>query len=228
MLRTVRPFELKFASDSKPGSFSGYGAAFHNIDDGGDVIVKGAFHDTLVDWKARGKMPKMLWHHGLGMSSEDLLPIGYWTALEEDDHGLKVEGQLIALDTDRGRTLHEGMMAGAIDAMSITYSVIESAFGKRDGESFRAITKLDLFEVGPVLWGMNDQAGIEAAKASRPIRTIREFESFLRDAGGFSIAAAKAIASGGFKANPTPRDEGGMAKELAALRERAAGVFTTP
>ena len=123
MLRTTRPFELKFASDTKPGSFSGYGAVFDNIDDGGDIIVKGAFRDTLAEWKARGKMPKMLWHHGLGMSSEDLLPIGYWTGMEEDDHGLKVEGQLIALDTDRGRTLHEGMMAEAIDAMSISYSV---------------------------------------------------------------------------------------------------------
>ena len=102
MLRTTRPFELKFASDVKPGSFSGYGAVFDNIDDGGDMIVKGAFADTLAGWKIKGKMPKMLWHHGLGMSSEDLLPIGYWTAMEEDDHGLKVEGQLIALDSDRG------------------------------------------------------------------------------------------------------------------------------
>ena len=83
----------------------------------------GGAGDTLAEWKARGKMPKMLWHHGLGMSSEDLLPIGYWTGMEEDDHGLRVEGQLIALDTDRGRTLHEGMMAEAIDAMSISYSV---------------------------------------------------------------------------------------------------------
>ena len=90
MLRTTRPFELKFASDTKPGSFSGYGAVFDNIDDGGDIIVKGAFRDTLAGWQAKGKMPKMLWHHGLGMSSEDLLPIGYWTGMEEDDHGLKV------------------------------------------------------------------------------------------------------------------------------------------
>ena len=70
MLRTTRPFELKFASDVKPGSFSGYGAVFDNIDDGGDMIVKGAFADTLAAWKAKGKMPKMLWHHGLGMSAE--------------------------------------------------------------------------------------------------------------------------------------------------------------
>jgi phage head maturation protease len=69
------------------------------------------------------------------------------------------------------------MMAGAIDAMSIAYSVIESAFGKRDGESFRAITKLDLFEVGPVLWGMNDQAGIEAANRRPILFTILMMET---------------------------------------------------
>jgi hypothetical protein len=117
-------------------------------------------------------------------------------------------------------------MAEAIDAMSITYSVVESSYGKLAGETFRSISKLDLYEVGPVLWGMNEQAGIEDAKASKNIKTIRDFESFLRDAGGFSIAAAKAIASGGYKANPTPRDEGGTAKELEALRDRATSVFS--
>ena len=226
MLRTTRPFELKFASDTKPGSFSGYGAVFDNIDDGGDMIAKGTFADTLAEWKTKGKMPKMLWHHGLGMSSEDLLPIGYWTGMEEDDHGLKVEGQLDPIDTERGRTLFAGLKNGSIDAMSITYVAVDYAFGKTAAEPFRTIARVDLYEVGPVLWGMNQLAGIEDAKAASKIRTIRDFEAFLRDAGGFSLAAARAIASGGYKANPTPRDEGGM-DELLALRRQAEGIFTT-
>jgi hypothetical protein len=85
---------------------------------------------------------------------------------------------------------------------------------------------LEIFFTRSRPYKKNDQATIEDAKASKNIKTIRDFESFLRDAGGFSIAAAKAIASGGFKANPTPRDEGGTAKKLEALRNRAASVFS--
>ena len=76
MLRTTRPFELKFAAGAKPGQFSGYGAVFGNVDDGGDVLVRGAFAASLADWKARGKLPKMLWQHGLGAAAEDKMPVG--------------------------------------------------------------------------------------------------------------------------------------------------------
>lgn len=48
-------------------------------------------------------------------------------------------------------------------------------------------------------------------EAPRAEMTIRDFEAFLRDAGGFSHADARRIASVGFKAEPDPRDEGGAA-----------------
>ena len=227
MRRTAtRPFEIKFAKDGPPGTFSGYGAVFGNVDDGGDVLVKGAFAASLAGWKARGKLPKMLWQHGLGASAEDKMPVGYWTAIEEDAHGLKVVGQLDPIDTERGRTLLAGLRNGSIDAMSITYSAVDVAYGKTAADPVRTITKVELYEVGPVLWGMNPLAGIEDAKAASRIRTIRDFEAFLRDAGGFSHAAARAIASGGYKANPNPRDEGGM-DDLLDLQRQAESLFST-
>ena len=225
-LTATRPFEVKFAKDGPPGSFSGYGAVFGNVDDGGDVLVKGAFAASLAGWKARAKLPKMLWHHGMGAAAEDKRPVGYWTAIEEDAHGLKVEGQLDPIDTERGRTLLAGLRNGSIDAMSITYSAVDFVYGKAATDPFRTITKVELYEVGPVLWGMNPLAGIEDAKAASRIRTIRDFEAFLRDAGGFSHTAARAIASGGYKANPNPRDEGGM-DDLLDLQRQAERIFST-
>lgn len=62
----------------------------------------------------------------------------------------------------------------------------------------------------------NGKARVGAVKAA-DIKTIREFEDFLRDSGGFSHSAAKAIASGGFKA-ADPRDEDGA--DLAELLRR--------
>ena len=159
MRRTAtRPFEIKFAKDGPPGTFSGYGAVFGNVDDGGDVLVKGAFAASLAGWNARGKLPKMLWQHGLGAAAEDKMPVGYWTAIEEDAHGLKVAGQLDPIDTERGRTLLAGLRNGSIDAMSITYSAVDVAYGKTAADPVRTITKVELYEVGPVLWGMNPLA----------------------------------------------------------------------
>jgi ATP-dependent Clp protease protease subunit len=48
----------------------------------------------------------------------------------------------------------------------------------------------------------------ESAEKAPRFETIREFEDFLRDEGGLSNAAAKAIAASGFKnAESEPRDE---------------------
>lgn len=217
--------EVKFAEGdgAPPGTFSGYGAVFNNEDGGGDVILKGAFKKTLKEWKARGKLPKMLWMHGY---DDNRLPVGVWNSMAEDEKGLAVEGRLIALETDRGRLLHEGMKSGAIDAMSITYVATDVKYGTKEGDPWRTIKELDLYEVGPVLFGMNEEALIGEAKAAGKIKTIRDFEDFLRDVGGYSNANAKAIASRGFKAADL-RDEGDVASDLADMRKRVAGLFTT-
>src|SRR5262245_1760553 len=79
---------LKFAGDDEEaGTFTGYGAVFNNVDAGGDLIVKGAFKETLREWKKERKLPKMLWQHGGGWagSAADMLPIGKWLSMEEDD-----------------------------------------------------------------------------------------------------------------------------------------------
>ena len=92
--------ELKFASDAEPGTISGYGAVFNNEDRGGDVILKGAFKDTLKDARKSGIWPVMFLDHGPYYGGGDL-PLGVWTSLEEDDYGLRVEGK-VAVGTERG------------------------------------------------------------------------------------------------------------------------------
>lgn len=211
-------FEVKFADGGQPGEFAGYGAVFNNVDQGGDLIVKGAFRKSLAAWKAKGKLPKMLLQHG-GAFSDGMLPIGVWTSMEEDEVGLKVSGKLYGLDTDRGKLVYEGMKAGSLDGLSIGYRAVDFRLGSKLGDPPRTLKEVDLYEVSVVLFGMNDKALVNSVKATDGIRTVRDFETFLRDVGGFSNAAAKAIASGGFKANPDPRDEVGQA-DVDALAER--------
>lgn len=200
------PFEVKFADGATPGTFDGYGAVFGNVDSYGDVIQKGAFKETLRDWNKSKKLPPMLVQHGGWMMTDmDALPVGMWEAMSEDDTGLHVKGRLINLDTERGKTIHGAMKEGALDGMSIGYRAKEFSLGTKPDEPRRTLKKIDLMEVSVVTFPANGKARVSAVKSAGLIKTIREFEDFLRDA-GFSNAQAKAIASRGFKASD-PRDE---------------------
>ena len=97
-LHTVcRLTELKFSDDKTTDAmhFSGYAAAFGNIDAYGDVIEPGAFAQFLSDANS-GKQPwpAMLSQHGgmMSVTAEDMTPVGVWTSLVEDGAGLKAEG----------------------------------------------------------------------------------------------------------------------------------------
>lgn len=215
----LTPLEFKFADDGAAvGTFEGYGAVFGNVDSYGDVIQKGAFKDTLKEWKKQKKLPPMLVQHGGWMITDmDALPIGKWEEMDEDDTGLRVKGRLINLDTERGKTIHGAMREGALDGMSIGYRAKEFALGTKPDEPRRTLKKVDLVELSVVTFPANGKARVDAVKSADDIKTIREFEDFLRDVGGFSNAAAKAIAAGGFKATD-PRDEDGA--DIAALLRR--------
>lgn len=215
--------EVKFASD-KTGVFSGYGAITGNVDAGGDMLDKGAFKGTLREWEDKGKLPPMLLQHGGGFlgGADDMLPVGKWTSMEENSKGLKVEGELFAMGTERGQYIYEGLKAGALDGLSIGYRPKEFVLGTKPGQPRRTLKSVDLVELSIVTFPMNDKARIGAVK-SAGIKTIREFEDFLRDVGGYSHSAAKAIAAGGFKATD-PRDEDGA--DLAAIIRRNIATLT--
>jgi HK97 family phage prohead protease len=219
-------FEVKFATGAKDGTFEGYGAMFGNVDSYGDVIEKGAFKDTLRAWEDKGKYPPMLLQHGGGMfggNAEDMLPVGKYTSMEENSKGLKVTGELFALNTEKGQYIYEGLKAGVLDGLSIGFIAKKYTMGTKPSEPRRKLEAIDLKELSIVTFPANDRARVGGVKSGRDIKTIREFEEFLRDAGSFSRAAARAIAEGGFKANAEPRDEDGG--ELAELIRRNINIL---
>ena len=185
--------ELKAAPDAGADSmtFSGYGAVFGNMDAYGDVIANGAFTKTIADFKTSGVWPAMLSQHGgWDMSAESLTPIGVWTEMREDEHGLYVEGRLA--DTPRGREMYALMNMQprpAINGMSIGFRAIEWANRSKPDEP------------------------------RRTLKRVRDAEKALRDA-GFSRVQAKAILADGFRAMPLRDAEEGGVGELAALVRR--------
>jgi HK97 family phage prohead protease len=229
--------EVKLAGDDT-GTFSGYGAVFGNVDGHGDVIEHGAFADSLAEWKSRGKWPKMLLQHGgFGLGSDDMMPVGQWTEMREDRKGLKVDGRLFAMNTERGQYIYEGLKSGELDSLSIGYQTEDSRSETRDGDHVRVLTKIKLWEVSIVTFPANDKARISSVK-TLTLEELRELEAKLRD-GGLSQREA-VTASAIFKkwlrrdaAAPisNPRDEGvpgadDVLKSLSRLTDSTwSGVF---
>jgi HK97 family phage prohead protease len=185
--------DCKLAGDAT-GTFSGYGAVFGNIDSYGDVIERGAFKDTLLAWQSKGKWPKMLLQHGgMGIGAEDMMPVGQWTSMSEDAKGLKVEGKLFALNTERGQYIYEGLKSGELDSLSIGYQTDAAYDTVKDGVTLRHLTKLNLWEVSIVTFPANDKALISSVKTLTQ-EELRDLEDALRD-GGLSRTDSKTAVS---------------------------------
>jgi len=182
-------FEIKKEPDAD-GVFEGYASVFGIVDQGLDVVERGAFTKSI----GSGRSVKLLWQHDSGQ------PIGVWDEIKEDERGLFVKGRLLK-DVQKGAEAMALMRAGAIDSMSIGYRTVEAI--AEGGGSIRKLMELDLFEVSLVTFPMLPDAKITAIKS---IKTIREFEKALRDA-GFSKTEAKAIAADGFKGLSDHRDD---------------------
>ena len=112
---TRKSFNLEIKAVQEDGFFR-YGAVFGNIDWYNDVILPGAFTASIAKWRAKNKMPPVLWNHN------DSEPIGVYTNIYEDEKGLYVEGKLLIDDVPRAKSTHALLKAGAIDGLSIGYS----------------------------------------------------------------------------------------------------------
>lgn len=203
-------FALEVKGLDDAGLFEGYASTFGERDLGGDIVVAGAFTKTLKASGAKGV--KMFADH------DPTKRIGVWTDIIEDQKGLYVKGRLL-LSKQAGKDAYIDLKEGVIDAMSIGYSAVDHSYDGR--RKARMLKELKLFEISLLPFGMNENARVTGVKAANDIKTIREFEDFLRDVGGYSHAAAKAIAAGGFKA-ADPRDEDDADAIAALLRRNIA------
>lgn len=185
-------FNLSLQTINEAGFFSGYASVFNVLDNHSDIILKGAFAKSIL--KKKLKDIKLLWQHKVDE------PIGYFTLIKENEEGLYVEGRLLINDLQRAKEAYVLLKNGAIDGLSIGYSVKESHFDTN--KNARIIKSLELFEISLVTFPANESAGVTHIKNSVP-QTLREFEQFLRDA-GFSKKSATSIALFGFK--ETKRD----------------------
>lgn len=206
MERLIAPIEIKAAKSD--GTFTGYAAVFGNVDLGYDVIEPGAFKSAKVT--KDGKL-RIAIGHNLNMLAGK-------ASFEQDDRGLRVEGQL-SLGVSYVRDQYELMKDGVLDGLSVGFNILRDGadYEERHGKHVRVIKAAELWEFSIVPFGMNPEALVDSVKAA----SIRDFEAQLRGL-GYSQAEAKALASGGFKSlghRDGDRDSETLADVIANLKQ---------
>ena len=187
----VRDFDFEVKAVGEDGTFSGYGSVWGVVDSYNEIVAPGAFTESLAEIASKGRPVPVLWQH---RSSE---PIGSWTNLKEDDHGLWGDGRILLDAGDMERRAHAHMKARTVTGLSIGYWVRESSYDEKTG--IRTLTKLELVEISLVTFPANDDARVEAVKfklAHGELPTDRELEKFLREAGFSKTRAAGLVTHG--------------------------------
>ena len=157
------PVRVKFDEDGlEDGQFVGYASVFGNIDSYGDVVMPGAFANTLAEWKASGNSLPVLYGHNM-MDPE--FNIGHVLEASEDERGLKVRSQL-DLDSPKGSAAYRAVKGKRISQMSFAYDVVKGSPATRDGVDVYEIHEVKLYEVSLVLIGANQETSILAVKAA--------------------------------------------------------------
>ena len=156
-----------------PGTFEGLVSVFGNVDYGGDRVHRGAFKESLAEWKAKGRSVPILWSH-----DHEAPPIGVVTEAVENNEGLRVKGSLLTEDNPQAKAVYAAMKAGALHEFSFGYQVREFKDTVTEaGDKVRELIKLGLGEVSPVFRGMNPATrlmGVKSDTATDEIRAIDE------------------------------------------------------
>lgn len=177
--------------------FEGYASKFNGVDSYGDTILPGAYKNTLTDLRKAGRSPKMFFNH-----KQWELPVGKFRKFEEDEDGLFVAGSLT-----KGMSIVEDLKLalsdGTLDGMSV-------GIGLKAGEDYEwvedpksSITRIIknvsmLREISLVTFPADDKGRIDMDSIKSEldhVKTVQDLERFLRDAGGFSKAAAATVLS---------------------------------
>jgi HK97 family phage prohead protease len=143
---------------SSDGRFAGYASVFNAIDEGGDIVLPGAFRKTLRE-RGRDRI-RLLFQH------DPKEPVGLWDRIAEDGFGLWAEGRLVP-GVPRADALRRLIEQGAIDGLSIGFRTVKAARDR--GSGHRRIAEIDLWEISIVTFPMMAEARI----GTRP-RAARE------------------------------------------------------
>ena len=130
------------------GRFSGYASLFNRRDASGDVVMAGAFAQSLA--RRRDRI-RLLFQH------DPKEPVGIWEAIGEDALGLFVAGRLVP-GVPRAEALRRLIENRALDGLSIGFRTVKAS--REAGTGHRRLHEIDLYEISIVTFPMMEDARI--------------------------------------------------------------------
>lgn len=144
--------EVKSFND-ETGEFEGYASTYGNVDNGNDMVCKGAFDDTL----AAGQLPALCLQHKMDNV------IGEWLDMKSDAKGLWVKGK-IWINKGIGDAERAWLMLKSKGPKGLSIGFIAKA-AKKAANGVRMITKAALKEISVVTYPMNELAQVTSMKS---------------------------------------------------------------
>ena len=168
MLIKERACQVKTTDSDKSleeGEFLAYPSTFTRTPDSyGDVVAKGAFADTIDEWKQSGKtMPVMYGHR---MDDPDY-NVGGVEDMGEDDHGWWIKGRF-DMDSPKAAQVYRLIKEGRLSQLSFAFDVLdEGTVELDDGTKANELRKLEVYEASFVPVGANQDTSIVDIKSAR-------------------------------------------------------------
>src|SRR5690625_1419415 len=157
-------FDVKTGADEEQEevTFTAYASFFGNMDSCVDVVVKGAYEDTLREWESPGNTMPLLYSHRMDDPDYN---IGSILEAKEDDHGLWVKGKL-DLDSPKGAQCYRLLKGRRLNQLSYAYDVTEGGPAQKDGEHFYELRGIKAYEISLTPIGANQETEVLAVKAA--------------------------------------------------------------
>src|SRR2546430_8158547 len=115
----IVPVEWKSAAGGGPGELEGYVSVFGNVDQGGDVVMPGAFKNRLRYWAKQAQPLPLIADHEL--STEGV--IGSVHDAREDSTGLRIRARFSS--DAKAQSVRTKMIEGHVRGMSFTYEAVK-------------------------------------------------------------------------------------------------------
>ena len=172
MERKSFPFELEDKGlDPEARTFQGYAAVMGNVDEGNDMIIKGAFKKTIQEM---GERVKVFFIHDfmqpigkvldLREVPKGKLPQSVLDRAPDATGGLYVKGYISP--TTKGNDALALMRDTVLDELSIGYDSVKEEMkeAEEDEKPVRLLREIKLYDISPVPLAMNPAAMITSVK----------------------------------------------------------------
>lgn len=150
----------KAEGEGKENFVTGIASVFGNVDDGGDIVEKGAFVKTISE-----RVPKRLVKFVDSHKWDCAHTLGTVESAKEVENGLYFEASLSIAPSVQDTKIK--MLEGHLDKISFGYDVIQDVWERlKDGakQSVRRLKELKLYEISVCPLAMNEETAILSVK----------------------------------------------------------------